>query len=142
MSLPKLKEIEGSAELEQMIEKAREASDMLKALSHESRLLLLCILAEGEKSVTELEQFLGERQSTVSQQLARLRLDRLVTTRREGKAIYYSLANEDVRKILTAIYDVFCEPVRRRRREFSALDFLAFPTQTAEPTQQEHLEEC
>lgn len=57
MPLPKLKEIEGSAELEQMIEKAREASDMLKALSHESRLLLLCILAEGEKSVTELEQF-------------------------------------------------------------------------------------
>ena len=116
MPLPKLKEIEGSAELEQMIEKAREASDMLKALSHESRLLLLCILAEGEQSVTELEQFLGERQSTVSQQLARLRLDRLVTTRRDGKAIYYSLANEDVRKILTVIYEVFCEPVRRRRR--------------------------
>ncbi len=116
MPLPKLKEIETSAELDQMIEKAREASEMLKALSHESRLLLLCILAEGEKSVTELEQFLGARQSTVSQQLARLRLDRLVTTRRDGKAIYYSLANEDVRKILTAIYDVYCEPVRRRRR--------------------------
>ncbi|MDU0953658.1 MAG: metalloregulator ArsR/SmtB family transcription factor, partial [Bradyrhizobium sp.] len=74
MPLPKLKDIETSAELEQMIEKAREASEMLKALSHESRLLLLCILSEGEKSVTELEQFLGERQSTVSQQLARLRL--------------------------------------------------------------------
>ena len=115
MPLPKLKEIKSSAELEQMLEKAREASGMLKALSHESRLLLLCILAEGEKSVTELEQFLGERQSTVSQQLARLRLDRLVTARREGKTIYYGLANEGVRKILTAIYDVFCVPVRRRR---------------------------
>ena len=116
MPLPKLKEIETSAELEQMVEKAREASEMLKALSHESRLLLLCILAESEKSVMELEQFLGERQSTVSQQLARLRLDRLVTTRRDGKTIYYSLASDDVRKILTAIYDVYCEPVRKRKR--------------------------
>ncbi|MBI5261783.1 MAG: winged helix-turn-helix transcriptional regulator [Bradyrhizobium sp.] len=116
MPLPQLKDIQASAELEQMIEKAREASEMLKALSHEARLLLLCVLAEGEKSVTELEQFLGERQSTVSQQLARLRLDGLVTTRRDGRAIYYSLASDDVRKILTAIYDVYCEPVRRRRR--------------------------
>src|SRR5664279_3838296 len=116
MPLPKMKDITTSAEVERMMEKAREASDMLKAMSHEARLLLLCILAEGEKSVTELEQFLGARQSTVSQQLARLRLDRLVTTRRDGKTIYYSLASEDVRKILTAVYDVFCEPVRRRRR--------------------------
>jgi DNA-binding transcriptional ArsR family regulator len=116
MPLPKLKATDASAELEQMMEKAREASDMLKALSHQSRLLLLCILAEGEKSVTELEQFLGERQSTVSQQLARLRLDRLVTARRDGKTIYYSLANENIRKILSAIYDVFCEPIRRKRR--------------------------
>ncbi len=116
MPLPKLKEAKTSAELKHMIDKAREASEMLKALSHESRLLLLCVLAEGEKSVTELEQFLDERQSTVSQQLARLRLDNLVTTRRDGKAIYYSLANEDVRKILNAVYDVFCEPVRGRRR--------------------------
>lgn len=52
-----------------MIARARDASEMLKALSHESRLVLLCILAEGEKSVTELEQLLGERQSTVSQQI-------------------------------------------------------------------------
>lgn len=116
MPLPKLRDTETSAELEQMIERARDASEMLKALSHESRLVLLCILAEGEKSVTELEQLLGERQSTVSQQLARLRLDRLVTTRRDGKTIYYSLANEDVRKILTVLYDVFCRPVRKRKR--------------------------
>lgn len=115
MPSPKLKKIKTSAELEHMLDKAREASEILKALSHKSRLLLLCVLAEGEKSVTELEQSLGERQSAVSQQLARLRLDRLVTTRRDGKAIYYSLANEGVRTILNAIYDVFCQPVRRRR---------------------------
>ncbi|MCL2713905.1 MAG: metalloregulator ArsR/SmtB family transcription factor [Alphaproteobacteria bacterium] len=116
MSLQKFKGIQTSAELSQLTERAREASDMLKALSHESRLLLLCILAEGEKSVAELEQFLNERQPTVSQQLARLRLDRLVTTRREGKTIYYSLANDDVRKILDAIYEMFCRPTRRKSR--------------------------
>ena len=109
MPLPKLKDIETSAELEQMIEKAREASEMLKALSHEARLLLLCILAEGEKSVTELEQFLGERQSTVSQQLARLRLDDLVTTRRDGKMIYYSLKDDRHRQFIRVIYDMFCK---------------------------------
>jgi DNA-binding transcriptional ArsR family regulator len=115
MPLPKPKPTRTSTELDDMAEKAREASEVLKAMAHESRLLLLCALAEGEKSVTELEQFLGERQSAVSQQLARLRLDRLVATRRDGKVIYYRLANQGVRKILGAIYDVFCEPVRRRR---------------------------
>jgi len=93
-----------------MAEKAREASDFLKALSHESRLLLLCALSEGECSVGELEGLLGERQSTVSQQLARLRLDRLVSTRRDGKTIYYSLADENVRAILEALRKAFCEP--------------------------------
>jgi len=110
MPLPKLKEIEGSAELEQMIEKAREASDMLKALSHESRLLLLCILAEGEKSVTELEQFLGERQSTVSQQLARLRLEQIVETRREGRLIYYRISDPSLTGLVSVLYDMFCGP--------------------------------
>ncbi|MEI2733979.1 MAG: metalloregulator ArsR/SmtB family transcription factor [Rhodoblastus sp.] len=94
-----------------MVEKAREASDFLKALSHESRLLLLCALSEGECSVGELEGLLGERQSTVSQQLARLRLDRLVATRRDGKTIYYSLADENVRAILDALRKAFCESV-------------------------------
>ena len=87
--------------------------------------MLLCILAEGEKSVTELEQFLGERQSTVSRSNSRgYDSIGLVTTRRDGKAIYYSLANEDVRKILDRVYDVFCEPVRRARcAGIPALDF-------------------
>ena len=117
MPLPKLKEIEGSAELEQMIEKAREASDMLKALSHESRLLLLCILAEGEKSVGELEDILSLRQPTVSQQLARLRADGLVSTRRDGKTIYYSLANDDVRRMISVVYDIFCATAKTENRQ-------------------------
>jgi DNA-binding transcriptional ArsR family regulator len=100
---------EFSPELDKLMQNARDASDFLKALSHENRLLLLCLLAERERSVTELENILSLRQPTVSQQLARLRLDDLVTTRRDGKTIYYSLANENVRRVVTVIYDIFCE---------------------------------
>jgi DNA-binding transcriptional ArsR family regulator len=95
-------------ETERMAVKAKRAADFLKALAHESRLMILCILAEGEKSVTELEHMLALRQPTVSQQLARLRGDGLVATRRDGKTIYYHLANDDARIIIGAVYDVFC----------------------------------
>lgn len=101
---------EFSPELDQLMQKARKASDFLKALSHENRLLLLCLLAEKERSVSDLENILSLRQPTVSQQLARLRLDGLVTTRRDGKAIYYSIANDDVRQVISIIYQIFCEP--------------------------------
>lgn len=103
---------EFSDELDQLMRNAREASDFLKALSHESRLLLLCLLAEGERSVTELETILSLRQPTVSQQLARLRFDGMVTTRRDGKVIYYSLANENVRQVISVIYGIFCETAK------------------------------
>lgn len=116
MALPKAQELRTALELERMAENAREASEFLKALSHESRLLILCLLSEGEKSVGELEEFLEQRQSTVSQQLARLRLEGLVTTRRDGKTIYYSLASEEVSTILAAVYKVFCNRKRQRRR--------------------------
>jgi DNA-binding transcriptional ArsR family regulator len=97
-----------SPELDQLMRNAREASDFLKALSHENRLLLLCLLAERERSVTELENILSLRQPTVSQQLARLRLDDLVTTRRDGKTVYYKLASDDVRSVISVIYGIFC----------------------------------
>ena len=77
-------------------------------MRHESRLLILCYLLAGEKSVGELEEFLSLRQSTVSQQLARLRMDGLVAARRDGKAIYYSIATEKVRAVLGVLYDMFC----------------------------------
>jgi DNA-binding transcriptional ArsR family regulator len=113
---PRPKPIGASADLDLMIDRAKQASDFLKALSHESRLLILCILSKGEKSVTDLEQILSMRQSAVSQQLARLRLDGLVETKRDGKTIYYSLANDDVRRILDSLYEVFCKPTRGPRR--------------------------
>jgi DNA-binding transcriptional ArsR family regulator len=103
-----------SNELERMRSNAKRATDFLKALAHESRLMILCILAEGEKSVTELEHELGLRQPTVSQQLARLRADGMVTTRRNGKTVYYSLASAEARVVIGAIYDVFCRKMKRR----------------------------
>jgi DNA-binding transcriptional ArsR family regulator len=99
---------ENAPELERMVRKARDASEFLKALAHETRLLLLCYLAERERSVTELENILSLRQPTVSQQLARLRLDGLVTTRRDGKAIYYAIADERLHRVIGIIYDIFC----------------------------------
>ncbi|MCB1463686.1 MAG: winged helix-turn-helix transcriptional regulator [Nitratireductor sp.] len=95
-----------------LMEQARKASDMLKALSHETRLLILCILAEGEKSVSELEEILSMPQATVSQQLARLRFDRLVNARRDGRMIYYSIADEEVSSVIATLYELFCRPVR------------------------------
>ena len=103
-----------SNELDRMVENANRASNFLKALAHESRLMILCILAEGETSVSELEDLLNLRQPTVSQQLARLRADGLVSTRRNGKAIYYNLASEEARIVIGAIYDVFCRKLRKR----------------------------
>jgi DNA-binding transcriptional ArsR family regulator len=97
-----------SPELTRMMKNARRASDFLKALAHENRLLLLCLLSERERSVTELEELLSLRQTTVSQQLARLRLDGLVTTRRDGKTIYYSLADTGTLKFVKVIYEMFC----------------------------------
>ncbi len=74
-----------------------------------SRLLILCNLLGGERSVGELESFLDVRQSTVSQQLARLRLEGLVAGRREGKTIYYSIASDRVRSVIGVLYEAFCE---------------------------------
>ncbi len=112
-----LQQIESRArptELGRIASNAKKATNFLKALAHESRLLILCILAEGEKSVGELEDLLNLRQPTVSQQLARLRADGLVSTRRDGKAIYYKLASEEARVVIGAVYDVFCRKLRKR----------------------------
>lgn len=101
-------------DLDTLLENAREASDFLKALSHEARLVILCLLADSEKSVTEIERILDLRQPAVSQQLARLRADNLVETRRDGKNIYYSLSRPEVRQVIEALHDAFCEPRRKR----------------------------
>lgn len=94
--------------MERLAENATEAAQLLKAVSHEGRLMILCYLATGEKSVTELEQLLHARQAAVSQQLARLRLEGLVSARRDGKTIWYSLSDERAIRILELVYEMFC----------------------------------
>jgi DNA-binding transcriptional ArsR family regulator len=93
-----------------MADSAREATELLRALANETRLMILCMLADGEKSVGELEELLDMRQPTVSQQLARLRGDRLVATRRDGKAIYYSLASSEAKEVIEVLYRMYCAP--------------------------------
>lgn len=110
MVLPVLDGHIPEAEFDKLVTSACEASDFLKAISHEGRLLILCYLATGEKSVTELEKLLSARQAAVSQQLSRLRLEGLVTPRREGKTIYYSLTDDRPRRIMELVYELFCKP--------------------------------
>ncbi len=100
-----------------MLAGAAQAADFLKSLGNENRLLILCHLSEGEMSVSELEVVLGLRQPTLSQQLARLRTDELVDTRRDGKTIYYSLASDEVGKILELMYSLFCSAEAKAARE-------------------------
>ncbi len=94
---------------DRMAENAARAADFLKSLGHEGRLMILCHLATGERSVGELEDLLGARQAAVSQQLARLRLEGLVASRREGKAVLYRLADERSRRMIGLLYEMFCE---------------------------------
>jgi DNA-binding transcriptional ArsR family regulator len=96
-------------DIDAMMDSAHEASEFLKALAHEGRLLILCLLIDGEKSVSEIEDMLKLRQPAISQQLARLRADGLVETRREGKNIFYSLARSEVRDIVSTLHRSFCE---------------------------------
>ena len=91
-----------------MLDQAQAASAFLKALAHEGRLMILCHLSTGEKSVGELEALLQSRQAAVSQQLARLRLEGIVTCRREGKTIYYALQDPKAERLITLVYDMFC----------------------------------
>jgi ArsR family transcriptional regulator, virulence genes transcriptional regulator len=89
---------------------ADQASDLLKALSNRHRLLIICQLIDGERSVGDLAQFLGLRDSTVSQHLALLRKDGLVSARRDAQTIYYSIASEPAREVLKTLYQVYCAP--------------------------------
>jgi DNA-binding transcriptional ArsR family regulator len=87
---------------------AGEATAVLRVLANEDRLLLLCQMSQGEKSVSELEELLDIHQPTLSQQLGVLRADGLVNTRRDGKRIYYSIANPKVLALLNTLYSLYC----------------------------------
>ena len=108
MALPQLSPDITEDEMDKIASSATDAANFLKALSHEGRLMILCHLVTGEKSVTELEDLLSARQAAVSQQLSRLRLEGLVVPRRDGKAIYYRLADNRPRRMLELVYEMFC----------------------------------
>lgn len=93
-----------------MAEAADQASALLQALGHRHRLLLLCHLFDGERSVGELATTLGIRDTNVSQHLALLRRDGLVQTRRDGQTIWYSVASEPARRVLAVLFEIFCKP--------------------------------
>lgn len=93
--------------LDPLIDEAEAAANFLKALGHDGRMTILCHLVSGPKSVTELENLALSRQAIVSQQLARLRLEGLVTARREGQAIFYSLLDPKVEKTLLLLCEMF-----------------------------------
>ncbi len=100
----------GIAEME---EKAAEVAKLLAAMASPVRLLILCALVEREKSVTELVNRMSISQSSVSQHLAKMRMLGLVTARRDEKNIFYHLASDQVRSVLTTLYDVFCRASRQ-----------------------------
>jgi len=95
-------------DLDRMQSAARQASSLLKALANDRRLMILCRLIEGEKSVGELSELVGLAQSPLSQHLARLREEGLVSTRREGQTIYYSLEGAAARRVIGLLYEIYC----------------------------------
>ncbi len=94
--------------------KSGEAAGFLKILANDRRLMILCELLKGERSVGELEYVVGLSQSALSQHLGKLRRSRLVKTRRNSQTIHYSLADPGVRKVIDALYGLYCHPTRRR----------------------------
>ncbi|MGE0616429.1 MAG: ArsR/SmtB family transcription factor [Bacteriovoracia bacterium] len=88
--------------------KSAEVAALLKQMTHPQRLLILCSLAEGEKSVGEIESACGASQSAVSQFLKGMRVSRLIASRREGKLIYYRIVDKRVLELIQSLYRIFC----------------------------------
>ena len=103
-----MKEAAEKLDMQAMQSAAANASRLLKALANPDRLLLLCQLTQGEHCVSEMEALVGVLQPTLSQQLGVLRQEGLVTTRRDGKQIYYSIASDDALAVLELLYQRFC----------------------------------
>jgi DNA-binding transcriptional ArsR family regulator len=104
-------------DLAAMRKAAEDACALMKVLSNPDRLLLLCLLSEGERNVSELEAALGIVQPTLSQQLAVLREQDLVATRRDGKSIYYSLASPQAMAVMQTLDEQFCRTPPKRKRK-------------------------
>ena len=93
----------------EMRENAQEAATLLKAISHESRLMILCLLTQRELSVSELAEYSNLSQSAFSQHLSVLRKEKLVTTRKESQTVYYQLKDQNIKKIINTLYEIYCK---------------------------------
>lgn len=97
-------------DVEQIGKSADDAAEFLSAMANSNRLMILCNLLNGEMAVQPLADKVGMTQSALSQQLAKLRALKLVTTRRDGRTIYYSVASDKVGRLLETLYDIYCAP--------------------------------
>lgn len=100
---------EDAAELTELHDMAAHAVELLKAMANEWRLMILCQLSEGEKTVSELQDVLGLSQSALSQHLAVLRRERIVRSRKEAQSVSYSLSGDDATKVMQTLHEVFCK---------------------------------
>lgn len=94
---------------EKLADQCESVSGLLKAIAHPQRLKILCRLAEGECTVTELESYCGASQSSVSQYLGKMKLEGLLASRREGQNVYYAIESGDLMKLMKAMQKIFCE---------------------------------
>lgn len=105
---PKTIAPEDLRELTELHDMAAHACELLKAMANEWRLMILCQLSEGEKSVTELQNLLGLSQSALSQHLAVLRREKMVSARKDAQSVFYSLAGDEATKVMETLHDLFC----------------------------------
>lgn len=101
-------ELQDSARLSELRDMASHACELLKAMANEWRLMILCHLSEGEKTVSELQNLLGLSQSALSQHLAILRREKIVRSRKHAQSVIYSLAGDEAIKVMGTLHDVFC----------------------------------
>ena len=106
---------ETSPELSELHDKASHAVELLKAMANEWRLMILCQLSEGEKTVSELQEILGLSQSALSQHLAVLRREKIVKARKHAQLVSYSLAGDEAPKVMNTLHEVFCESQGEQR---------------------------
>lgn len=104
-----------STEMQELHDMASHAVELLKAMANEWRLMILCQLAEGEKTVSELQETLGLSQSALSQHLAILRRERIVRSRKHAQSVSYSLSGDDASKVMETLHEVFCEKQGERK---------------------------
>ena len=95
--------------IEQLALRCESVSDLLKAIAHPQRLKILCSLSEGERSVSQLEEYCGASQSSVSQYLSKMKSEKLLASRREARQVFYRIDNRELEKLMKSMQKIFCQ---------------------------------